>query len=171
MLLRTHILFAIVVGIILTLTLNFSPLNKLIFLAILIISAWLPDIDETRSKTGRKTRPVSDVVHLLFDHRGLFHSLTIIILIALGLLIFKTPGFIVLAFSIGYFSHIFLDMFTRSGIPIFWPLNLRPKGFVTTGGVKEFFFFIILLVLFVFLLVKNFTTLKDIILVAIQSIF
>ena len=171
MLLRTHVFFALLIAIILILNIHLTPINKLIFLAIILVASRLPDIDETRSKIGKRTKPVSSIINFIFDHRGFFHSLTIIILSIIGLLTIKTPHFIILAVAIGYFSHLFLDAFTKSGIPILWPIKTRLKGFVKTGSFLEIIFFWIVILLIFVLIIKNFTTLKDTVVSTLRSIF
>ncbi|PFR46284.1 hypothetical protein COK29_31030, partial [Bacillus cereus] len=39
------------------------------------LGALLPDIDEPNSFIGQRTRGVSDLIHAVFDHRGMTHSL------------------------------------------------------------------------------------------------
>jgi membrane-bound metal-dependent hydrolase YbcI (DUF457 family) len=107
------------------------------------LGAVIPDIDHPRSLIGRLFFFVSKPINDRVGHRGFTHSL-------LGWLaatfLFATFVFVarwianetihttfmdttlteltnrwIGAFSIGYFSHLFLDMFNPRGVQLFWP--------------------------------------------------
>ena len=126
-----------------------------------IVAAWLPDVDNPRSRLGNGlsrmknptlnllTRPVSWALRvtsfLLFrtvGHRTLTHSL-------LGVALFVvlvspaatlSPSLFA-ALVIGYVSHLVADALNKRGVPILWPagrsVRLLPRG-VRSGGVAEF---------------------------------
>ena len=53
-------------------------------------------------------------------HRGPLHSILLMLpLCALSYFFLKDYG---LSFSVGVFSHLFLDSFTAQGLPVFYPL-------------------------------------------------
>lgn len=125
------------------------------------IAAWLPDVDNPRSRLGnglsRTKSPVLDklirpvswglkalsfVLFRTVGHRTLTHSL-------LGVLIFAAivsplaplvPG-LYAALLAGYASHLFADALNIRGVPLFWPMGkpfkLLPGG-VRSGGAFEF---------------------------------
>jgi len=58
-------------------------------------------------------------------------------------------------FFAGYFLHLFLDMFTKSGIKLFWPLFNKRIGFgVKTGGLVEEILFVLLFLIDLGLIAK-----------------
>ncbi|ARJ25794.1 hypothetical protein B7492_32685 (plasmid) [Bacillus mycoides] len=91
--------------------------------------ALLPDIDEQHSWIGRRTRGVSDLMNMVFGHRGITHSLFGLVLVLIPILfaIGMTPlsftnGMCILA---GYFLHLVEDSFSKKGIKWLLPLSNR----------------------------------------------
>lgn len=112
----------------------------------LALGTVFPDIDEPHSWIGSRTRGVSDVIHLIFGHRGLTHSLVGLILAFLTVLLMATlTSFNLMTgmyFVIGYGLHLIEDSFSKSGVK--WLLPLTDKSFqfgngfyYTTGGFIE----------------------------------
>lgn len=142
MMFRTHLVFAFLVGLIF---LELSRGNKYLFLAIILISGVIVDIDYPKSKVGRKFFFISKPVNFLFGHRSLFHSLFFVLI--LSFFVFLIFGDYYKAVFIGYSSHLFLDSFTRQGIMLFYPFKFKVKGVIKTGKLFEgilFFVFIFL---------------------------
>ena len=171
MLKRTHLVFALLLFMILVFNLNLSPINKLMFLVIFILAAIIPDIDTTESSVGRKTKPASNLINVLFGHRGFFHSLTFIIILAILLFILKTPNLIAIAILTGYVSHLILDAFTKTGIRVFWPLKSQAKGSIKTGSTTESIIFLVFLAGIIALFFKNFSKAKMLVLELVKTIF
>ncbi|MFA5061073.1 MAG: metal-dependent hydrolase [Candidatus Pacearchaeota archaeon] len=140
MLFKTHLVFGILVFFILNLT--FEIPNKIIFLVFVILGALIVDIDIKNSKVGRHwfLRPFQ----FFTKHRGMVHSLVFGILISLFIAwIGQWAGF---GFFAGYFSHLFLDSLTRSGVALFWPLSSKRFGFgIKSGGILEEIVFVLIL--------------------------
>lgn len=138
MLIRTH----------LTITLFFVLLffnsveHKIIFAVVSLIATFLPDVDSRFSKIGRKKilRPMQ----FFSGHRKIFHSFIFLILVSFGLYFISESVF--LGFLFGYGIHIFSDGLTRQGVQIFYPFEIRVRGFIKTGGIIEN----ILLICFIF---------------------
>jgi inner membrane protein len=149
MLFYTHIAFAILISLLTVKYLYLS--NKPLFLSLAILFSLLPDIDETKSIIGKKTKPISTLTKSIFSHRGLFHSLLFIIPIYLTLSIFSE--LIALAFLIGTSSHIILDAFTIQGITPLYPLKTRITGIVKTNSITEKIL-LILIILGIILIIK-----------------
>ncbi len=126
--------------------------NKLIFLPVVLICALLPDIDSPDSYFGhnRLWRPLQFVV----KHRGIFHSLTLCILISLGFA-FMLPV-LALPFFLGYSSHLFADAFTKEGITPFWPWKRTSNGLLMTGGRTEYGLFLGFIIADIFLFIRLF---------------
>jgi inner membrane protein len=125
-----------------------------------VISSWLPDVDNPRSRLGNGlsrmknptlnflTRPVSWTLRVasftLFrtvGHRTLTHSL-------LGVALFTTLVSPAAALSpdlfaalvAGYVSHLVADALNKKGVPLLWPaagrIRLLPRG-IRSGGLAE----------------------------------
>jgi inner membrane protein len=171
MLYRTHLLFALVLFMIFILNTSLEPWIKLTFLIILVIGSKLPDIDIPESVIGKETRPVSNILSVFFGHRGFFHSLLFVILFSFVLFLLKIPYVFIIAFSLGYLSHLFLDAFTKSGINPLWPANINLKGNVKTGSLSENILFLILCVMLIVLIIKNFIVIKEIAIQLVKAIF
>ncbi|MBO0481521.1 metal-dependent hydrolase [Candidatus Enterococcus courvalinii] len=109
----------------------------------LSLGALLPDIDEPESFIGRRTRGLSDLLKIVFGHRGITHSLVFIVFV--GLLIIPTAskiGFVSFGiwFTVGVFLHIFEDSFSNGGVN--WLLPISEKTYhlpiYSTGSLIEF---------------------------------
>lgn len=134
-----------------------------------IVAAWLPDVDNPRSRLGNGlsrlkspvlnlvTRPLSWALRITsfvllrtVGHRTLTHSL-------LGLALFAVPMWLLFgdypglfhALVAGYASHIFADGLNTRGVPLLWPLvgtfRFLPGGF-KSGGLIELFVALVALV-------------------------
>jgi len=119
------------------LTFNFLNIeNKILFVAIALFFSLFPDIDESRSKIGRKNKLISKIINFFFGHRGFIHTIYV------PLIIFVLFNLINVEFAyatlIGYFSHLFGDALTKAGIrPLYPLLNIRINGFLKTGSFSE----------------------------------
>lgn len=121
------------------------------------LGALLPDIDEPNSFIGQRTRGVSDLIHALFDHRGMTHSLvgiaftSILMLLLVSTTIFSFTT--ALCVILGYCLHIIEDSFSVSGVKWLLPFSKKryQSGFhilaYRTGGLAEMGVFLISLVL------------------------
>jgi membrane-bound metal-dependent hydrolase YbcI (DUF457 family) len=140
MLRRTHLVFSIFVFLILFSYLDF--LNRWIFFIFLLIGTLIVDIDSRKSKLGKRwyLRPIQWFV----SHRGAFH--TLLFGLFLGILVYffnHDAGF---GFFVGYFLHLFLDLFNVSGLRMFRPVSRRKISFgIRTGGMVEDIIFVVLL--------------------------
>jgi len=144
MMFRTHLIFSFLIC--LLIINSFDIQNKTIFIIIILMASALPDIDSYKSKVGRKIKPVSFLINLFFRHRGIFHSVFVLILISL--LIMLVSHEIAIAFFIGYLSHLILDSLTPKGVMLFYPFSKkRTKGFIRTGSLWENIFFFVLIIL------------------------
>lgn len=131
----THLVFGFLLG---TLgILYFRPENQILFMILALTGSALPDIDHPRSRLGRKT----GIIGLLFQHRGFFHSLFMLLAIAIaGTLI--SEGIYIYALVIGFGSHLLIDSITREGIMPLHPLSrIRLRGPIYTGKKLEWIIF------------------------------
>ena len=135
MLSRTHFIFNLMIFLIL-LKANIFAFNWIILLIFFIVTL-LPDIDVAGSWMSKKTKPLSNFLHVFVVHREVFHSLAFALLAGLlTFLISQNMAYALIA-SFFYFLHLLLDCGTKSGIRLFWPSKVRVKGFVKTGGLIE----------------------------------
>jgi membrane-bound metal-dependent hydrolase YbcI (DUF457 family) len=175
---RSHLLVGLTAGVVLDSVVHLTgdPLTmaKYVSLTLLVKKAvyycsvgfgsLLPDIDNARSKLGRRLGWVSKSIQHLAGHRTLFHSLLGLALgslIAFGLeqvvsyLLFMR-GFVVpaqlvrgshlvfFAALFGCIIHIAADGLTEGGVPLLWPSHRRygfppnPHWRFRTGTWPEF---------------------------------
>jgi len=147
MLLRTHLMFGILMIIIFIMHVN----NKIVFPIMVIIATILPDLDTGFSTLGKKW--YAKPFQIFVKHRGVIHSLTTAVVISVIIAIFFPIAS--LGFFIGYSVHIITDSFTKEGVQPFWPLKTKSRGFIRTGGKVEdsVFLGMILINIVVFLIV------------------
>jgi inner membrane protein len=120
------------------------------------IGALAPDIDQPTADLWNRL-PAGSVIGRIFTpflggHRIISHSILGTIAFAflikyllglIGTILLVDTGIVWWSFMIGFVSHLIMDMFTRDGIPLFFPLpfdigippfkSLRIK----TGGIFE----------------------------------
>ena len=148
---KTHLLISLFIGLV---TYQFFPINKFLFIFVVLISGVLPDIDLQKSKLGRKIRPISDIINFIFGHRGVIHSIFIPLLL---FLVFYYFGLMYygLAIFIGYFGHLVADSFSKEGISFLNPFSkFRIHGFMRVGGILEYIIFILVFILVIFETIK-----------------
>lgn len=98
-----------------------------------ILGSLVPDIDEPNSIAGKKAKLLSKSFKFIFGHRGIIHTpLFLGILVGVYWVIGKKyippdylnyANYAMLSFSVGYISHLFLDMLTPQGIMLLFPLT------------------------------------------------
>jgi len=143
---KTHLVIALLVGIILTEYLN--PTYPLLFLGVICLASALPDIDTPRSKVGKKVGFLSNILNLTLGHRGVMHSLYFPVAVFL-LGIFLGFPLIAYAFLIGYLIHLLTDAMTKDGIHLFYPFVNIKGGFFATGSIWETLVFFVVVGLIV----------------------
>ncbi len=104
-----------------------------------VIGAVLPDICHGGSKIGRAFPVVSKVINILFGHRSFTHSLLFLVLMAVLMDSFVTNESVTAGILVGMGSHLVLDMATKNGIKLLFPLTNRVRFPITTrtGGAVE----------------------------------
>ena len=139
MLARTHLAFGILVYLLIERFIG----NGILLLSAVLFFSIFPDIDYYNSAVGKKAKPLSYILNLIFGHRGIFH--TIYFPILCFLLISYVDIQVAIAMSAGYLSHLFLDSVTLSGTRPLYPLfNKELKGLIKTGGFSETIVFLII---------------------------
>lgn len=102
------------------------------FMLSVAIGSTFPDIDEPESWIGRRTIIISNIIKLIFGHRGMTHtiisSIFIFILAYIAskyLMIGVTGNYIAIGFAIGWFLHSIGDAHTKGGVPLFLPYSKK----------------------------------------------
>jgi len=90
-----HSLFSLVLAIVF----NLNP-------AVAVVASLLPDVD----------------IILPIQHREIFHSVLFMVLVSL-LFRFRFGKKHASAFAVGFSSHLFLDIFSKAGVKLFWPVD------------------------------------------------
>lgn len=121
-----------------------------------MIGGLAPDIDQSTSSIYNKFRGgelISKLLAPLFGgHRFISHSLIGVFLAGfiadlflslIGNVLLVDMDLVWWAFMLGFVSHLVTDMFTRDGIPLFFPLGFRigippmRSMRIKTGGIVE----------------------------------
>ncbi|HHW54133.1 MAG: metal-dependent hydrolase [bacterium] len=108
--------------------------GNLAAMAVTAVFAILPDIDTANSFFGRRV----PIIPQLLKHRGVTHSLLMLV-IEHGLTNHYFGPDWALYCTLGWASHIILDMCNPAGVQLFWP-HSRKVGMplIRTGSIWEF---------------------------------
>ncbi|SOC40559.1 metal-dependent hydrolase [Salinicoccus kekensis] len=133
---KTHITGGIAAGLAYS---YFSGMDPIILTGGGIIGALLPDICHSGSMIGRKLPVTSRIVNLIFGHRSFTHSLLFLVIMAFLLKAFQPYDAVTAGIVVGMASHYILDMGTKRGIQLFFPLDYRVRFPLTTktGSIVE----------------------------------
>ena len=146
-----------------------------------MIGGLAPDLDQSTASLWKRVRAgtfLSRVITPLFGgHRFISHSLLGVVLIGfilskilpvIGNVLLVDMDIIWWSFMLGFISHLVMDMFTKEGIPLFFPFPLRvgipPLAFlrIKTGGlVEKSFIFPGLILLNGYIYFTNYSTVLD----------
>jgi inner membrane protein len=115
-----------------------------------VLGSILPDVDL------KKGLPFPNQRTLFNSHRGITHHILIpIVLLFVSITVKdflnKSLGLNLLSFTVGYFSHLFLDALTPLGIP--YSTKYYPRfsfKLFKTGKIGELFVILILIALLIF---------------------
>jgi inner membrane protein len=117
---KTHIAFGLTLNCALA---YFSNTNILMLAPFAIIGSVMPDIDTEKSWAAQTVPFVDDFLRFIsrktngfFKHRNIFTHGPIAIIILLYLIYKYSFNYFLIAFSIGYISHIILDNITKKRI-------------------------------------------------------
>ena len=145
----THLAFGFLASL---LAINFFDINnKLLFILIALLFSIFPDIDERKSKIGKKYKWTSAIINFIFGHRGFFHSIYIPLI--LYFLFYYINNEIGIGILVGYFSHLFMDAMTKQGIKPLHPIiNKKIKGPIRTNSLFEKILFILIILLILYFL-------------------
>jgi inner membrane protein len=118
-----------------------------------LVASLLPDIDSDESSIRQATgtarhsgvvgRIVSFMLRIFGGHRAITHSLLAWALLTFWVGVYFRGNMLMVAFGIGYLSHLIADALTVQGVPLLWPIFRRRISFlpsaiaIRTGGVVE----------------------------------
>lgn len=110
----------------------FSGSDPIILTGAGIIGALIPDICHGGSKIGKQLPILSKIINLIFGHRSFTHSLLFLVIIVFLMNTFLSYETVTAGLLVGMVSHYILDMGTRRGIQLFFPLDFRVRFPLTT---------------------------------------
>lgn len=118
---------------------QFSDGDPVLLVGAGVIGAIIPDICHGGSKIGRALPLLSKVINTLFGHRSFTHSLLFLVIMGILLNSFVSNEAVQEGIMVGMISHLVLDMATRNGIKLLFPLKTRVRLPITTrtGGAVE----------------------------------
>ena len=133
---NTHILGGITASLAFA---QFSNENPVVLVGAGVIGALLPDLCHGGSKIGRMFPISSKIVNKLFGHRSFTHSLLFLILMAFIMDAFVPYRSLIIGILLGMASHLILDMGTKKGIKLFFPVKISVRFPLTikTGSKGE----------------------------------
>ena len=136
----THFAFGFLAAL---LTLDFFDIkDKLLFVFVVLLFSIFPDIDNKKSRIGKRYKWTSRIINFLFGHRGFFHS--IYVPLVLYAVFYYADAEIRTAILIGYSSHLFMDAITKKGIKPLYPIiNKKVNGPIRTNSISEKIIFLI----------------------------
>ncbi|WP_033542587.1 metal-dependent hydrolase [Planococcus sp. CAU13] len=146
---KTHIIGGITAGLAFAQITNYEPV---ILLGAGAVGAMIPDICHGGSKIGRTFPVVSKIVNMLFGHRTFTHSLLFLLLAAVLFNAVLPNEAVAAGLLVGMGSHLLLDMATKNGIKLFFPMKFTVRFPLTakTGGTGEYAVFAVLSLLTVY---------------------
>jgi inner membrane protein len=144
---RTHIVLAVAAT-----SLILGTADPVV-LSLSAIASQFPDVDTTKSYSGRILFPLSSYLEKRFAHRSITHSFLALAVFAIALVPVTFFGYkYYLGMVSGYFWGFFGDVFTKSGVALFYPSKVRaicpanPRLRLATGSSAEWFVLFILIV-------------------------
>ena len=147
----THLAFGLLTAL---LCLSFFEIHyKVLFILIILLFSILPDIDEKKSKIGKKNKLLSGIINFIFGHRGLIHSIYIPLI--LFIIFYNLNKEIGSAILLGYFSHLFMDALTKTGIrPLYPIINKKINWFFKTNSFLEKILFLAIVFMDLYLILN-----------------
>jgi len=140
MMYQTHVATSLAGGVAIAQLTN-TPMDAFL-LAGIVIGSLAPDLDHPGSKLGRRSLGIAHVIHFLFGHRTITHS--ILPVVALILLSIMFPHALLIGFTLGYILHIAGDVCSVQGVPLLYPFNkkhIKIPLYNTNGLVEKIIIF------------------------------
>lgn len=120
-------------------TSQFTNYDPVLLVGAGVVGGLIPDICHGGSKIGRTLPFISRIVNILFGHRSFTHSLLFMFIVGSLLHTYEQNAAVTVGLLVGMMSHYILDMSTKKGIQLFFPLTIRVRFPLTTrtGGKVE----------------------------------
>ena len=120
-------------------------LESVVILSVAVTGSVVPDICHTKSYIGRRLPIVSFIFSIIFGHRSFTHSLLFLLLNFMILDIISVPTVFIVSYTVGILSHLILDMMTKTGVSLFYPLKKRMSLpiYFKTGGIVDYLLFFV----------------------------
>ena len=114
----------------------FSGGNEILFLVFVLLGSVLPDIDDGHSKIKKASGVIGSIVSFMFKHRGIFHSLVMVIILFIVMSFWNS--YYAWGLCVGYLSHLISDALTPMGIKFLYPFSsFKLRGPIKVGGIGE----------------------------------
>ncbi|MGI2327912.1 metal-dependent hydrolase [Planococcus sp. YIM B11945] len=133
---KTHIIGGLTASLAFAQITHYDPV---ILMVTGVAGAILPDICHGGSKIGRAMPVLSKIINTLFGHRTFTHSLLFLVIMAALMNAFVPNEAVIAGILVGMASHLVLDMATKNGIKLLFPLKITIRFPITatTGGAAE----------------------------------
>ena len=120
-------------------------LDSVVILSAAVTGSVVPDICHTKSYIGRRLPIISFIFSIIFGHRSFTHSLLFLLLNFMILDIIAVPTVFIVSYAVGILSHLILDMMTKKGVSLFYPLKKRISLpiYFKTGGIVDYLLFFV----------------------------
>lgn len=124
---------------------DISPLSTVgaVYMVSSMAGSLFPDLDHRGSYLSRRMKLSSMIISNMFSHRGATHSpilltigTTIAYLLSKLYYIGELSIIIATAFLLGALSHVFLDWFTKGGVPMFMPISKKKYSLLKMSSGK-----------------------------------
>lgn len=130
---------------------------ELIYMGGAVIGSLFPDIDHKGSYIGRRMKITSGIISSLFKHRGATHSpiimggfVSLLYLLSRAFFPLDIIPILLSGFFVGIISHILLDMITKGGVPLLYPLidkKINLTNMKTGSSGENFVLFLMVIAL------------------------
>ena len=139
---KNHIVFGLGCYGLTVLQMNIDPIEAMWYLPLVVLGSLAPDLDNSNSKLKSNTFvKILTLPLTVFGHRTWSHSL-LMLGIVLSPIYFVDSAYwgAILAFGVGYASHLLGDFLTPKGIPLFYPISTTFRFIFTfhTGSYVEY---------------------------------
>ncbi len=121
---NTHVIGGLVAGLA---TAQFTSLEPVLLMGAGVLGALIPDICHGGSWIGKRLPILSKIIQVIFGHRSFTHSLLFLMIIRALLQAFVSHEAIIYGLIAGMASHLLLDMGTKNGIKLFFPISIRVR--------------------------------------------
>ncbi len=111
---------------------QFSGESPMVMVGAGIVGALLPDICHSGSRIGKRLPILSKIINTVFGHRTFTHSLLFLLIVSVLMNAVISSDVIKTGVIVGMVSHYLLDMATKNGIKLFFPVRLTVRFPVTT---------------------------------------